>query len=83
MNEEQIQTVHGDAALHGITMAHENQGFRFLICRKPSTCEELQSTRIHYILLQQTNKKVLKSRNKNKVQNMKKKKKKPGEPRHI
>ena len=49
---KQILTVQGDAALQCITVHHENQSFRFLICWKPSACEKLQSTWIHYILLQ-------------------------------
>lgn len=46
-----ILTLHGDAALHRITVAYENQGFGFLIHWKPSACEKLQSTRIDYVLL--------------------------------
>jgi len=36
-----VITVHGDAAFHGVAMAHEDQSFRTPISRKPSACKEL------------------------------------------
>lgn len=49
-------TVHGDAAFHGVAMAHEDQSFRIPISRKPSACKELQPSWIQYMFLKNVEK---------------------------